>query len=76
MHKCILIVTPDDFDQILPLTHGFSEWSNYNRELVARLENVLDREIVHDIRQYHFCQMVKQSDVTGVPRVQNDRHVA
>lgn len=76
MHKCILIVTPDEFDLILPLTHGFSEWSNYNRDLLTRLENVLGRDIVHDIRQYHFCQMVKQSDVTGIRRVQIDRHVA
>ena len=72
MQRCILIVTPEEFAQILPITNGATEWSNYNRELLVRLEKILGKEILHDVRQYHFCKVTMQSEVAGVRRVQKD----
>ena len=72
MRKCILNVTPHEYDQILQLNHDRVEWDNTDRSLLKGLEAILGSEVVTVMREYEECRMEKHDDNSGMPRVAPD----
>jgi hypothetical protein len=68
--RCVLNVTEQEYAKILQLNHDALVWNNSDKDLLRKLEVLLDKDIVDRLRQFEECRMEMQHDLGRVPRVQ------